>query len=60
MPDDCFAEIFATYLGLPSPAMRAFTLDPDRSYFIGCSGREQRVDKYGDVVACAEVKGGDF
>ena len=60
MPDDSFAEIFATYLGLPSPAMRAFTLDPDKPYFIGRSGREQRVDKYGDVVARAEVKGGDF
>ena len=60
MLDDSFTEIFASYLGLPSPAMRAFTMDPAKPYFIGRSGREQRVDKYGDVVARAEVKGGDF
>lgn len=60
MPDDSFVETFATYLGMPSPAMRAFTLDPTRPYFIGRSGREQKVDIYGDVVARAEVRGGDF
>ena len=59
MSDDTFAEVFATYLGMPSPAMRAFTLDPNKPFFIGRSGREQRVDKYGDVVARAEVKGDD-
>ena len=35
MPDDSFTEIFASYLGLPSPAMRAFTMDPTKPYFIG-------------------------
>ena len=60
LPDDALAEIFASYLGMPSPAMRAFVSDTSKPYFIGRSGREQKVDKYGDVVARAEVKGGDF
>ena len=59
MPDDSVAEILTTYLGMPSSAMRAFTLDPDKSSFIGRSGREQKVDIYRDVVA-HEEEGGDF
>jgi hypothetical protein len=55
-------ETFVTNLGMPrrSPAMRAFTFDPDKPYFICRSGWEQKVDINGDVVACAEVRGRDF
>ena len=60
MPDETLIEIFATYLGLPSPAMRVFTQDENKPYYIGRTGCEQKADIYGDVVARAEIRGGDF
>ena len=60
MADNALAEIFAVHLALPSPAMRAFTGDDNRPYYIGRRGREQKVDIYGDVVARSEMRGGDF
>ena len=39
--------------------MRPF-VHHDRPHYIGRSGKEQQVDPFGDVVARAEVNGGDW
>eukprot|EP00957_Ditylum_brightwellii_P017306 1303420-Ditylum_brightwellii.AAC.1 len=45
-PDDEFREIFATYLGLPSPCCAPFV-----GQYIGSEGNQRKVDEHGNVVA---------
>ena len=55
MPDKIIIEVFAHYMGLPSPAMIPFNAIP---YYIGREG--QQIDQYGDTVARARLCGGDW
>ena len=59
MQDRVLHEAFGQYLALPSPAMVPFC-DPLLPHWIGRAGNEQLVEKYGDLVARAEVNGGDW
>ena len=55
MPDKILIEVFAHYMGLPSPATRPFNATP---HYIGRDG--QQIDAYGDTVARARLCGGDW
>ena len=55
MPDKILIEVFAHYMGLPSPAMKPFNATP---HYIGRDG--QQIDQYGDAVARARLCGGDW
>eukprot|EP00957_Ditylum_brightwellii_P156838 11937508-Ditylum_brightwellii.AAC.1 len=43
IPDDEFQEIFASYLGLPSPCCAPFA-----GQWIGTEGNQHRVDEHGN------------
>ena len=55
IPNVLLAELFHTYLGLPSPAMQPFISTP---HLVGCKG--EMVDPWGDAVAIAVIKGNDY
>ena len=56
MPDKILTEIFAHYMGLPSPSMRKpFNAS---THYIGRDG--QQIDQYGDAVARARLCGGNW
>eukprot|EP00957_Ditylum_brightwellii_P134971 10290917-Ditylum_brightwellii.AAC.1 len=54
IPDDEFQEIFASYIGLPSPHCAPFV-----GQWIDTEGNQRRVDEHGNVLSAHNTVPGD-